>query len=63
MPIEFIRRLLRRKRKGWMSISDYRKRHEQELERNPNRFDREQEQARQWSLRAANQSRAKEKET
>jgi hypothetical protein len=63
MPLEFIRRLFRRKRKGWMSISEYRKRHERELKRNPGRFEQEQEQARQWSMRVANKSRAKEKET
>jgi hypothetical protein len=60
MPIEFIRSLFRRKRQGWMSISAYLKRHERELKRNPSRFEREQEQARQWSLRVANKSRAKE---
>ena len=43
-----------------MSISEYRKRHERELKRNPRRFEREQEQARQWSLRVANKSRVKE---
>ena len=45
-----------------MSISDYRKRREQQVTRNPSRFEQEQEQARQWSLRMANRGRAKEKE-
>ena len=35
-----------------MSISDYRKHHQRELKRNPLRFEREQGQARQWSMRA-----------
>lgn len=63
MAIELIRKLFGRKRKGWMSISSYRKRYEQELRRNPGRFEREQEQARQWSLRVASKSSAKKKET
>jgi hypothetical protein len=63
MLTELIQRLWRRKRKGWMSISDYRKRHEREMKRNPSRFQREQEQARQWSLRVANKNGAKSKET
>jgi hypothetical protein len=44
-----------------MSISDYSKRYEQELKRDPGRFEREQEQAREWSLRAASKRQAKEK--
>jgi hypothetical protein len=60
MPFELIRKLFRRKRKGWLSISEYLKRHERELKRNPRRFEQEQEQARQWSLRVANKSRVKE---
>ena len=61
--IELIQRLLGLKRKGWISISDYPKSHKRELKRNPSRFEREQEQARQWSVRVANKKRAKEKET
>ena len=60
MTIGLIQRLFRRKRKGWMSISEYRKRYERELKRNPRRFEREQEQARQWALRVANKNRAEE---
>ena len=52
----FIEKLFRRKRSGRMSISAYRKHHERELKRNPRRFEWEQEQARQWSMRGANQS-------
>jgi hypothetical protein len=63
MAIELIQRFRRRKRKGWMSLSEYCKRHERELKRNPNRFERETEEARQWSLRMANKGRAKEDET
>jgi hypothetical protein len=39
-----------------MSVSEYRKHHEQEVKRNPRRFEREQEQARRWSMRLANQN-------
>ena len=50
-----------------MSIADYRKHHERELKRNPLRFEREQEQARRWSMRGVNQSghedRGKREET
>ncbi len=53
MPIEFIQRLFRRKRKGWMSMPDYLKRHDRELQRNPGRLKREVEQSTQWSLREA----------
>lgn len=63
MAIEFIRKLFRRKRKGWMSISEYRKRHERELKQNPSRFEQEQEQARQWALRVASKNRARKEET
>jgi len=63
MSIEYIRSLFRRKRKGWVSISTYLKRHERDLKRDPSRFEREQEQARQWSLRVANKSSANQKET
>lgn len=54
MLIELLRKLFQRKRKGWMSISEYRKRRERELKRHPSRFEHEQEQARQWSMRVAN---------
>lgn len=50
-----------------MSISDYRRHHERELKRNPLRFEKEQEQARQWSMRVANhnrkENRGKQEET
>jgi hypothetical protein len=36
-----------------MPISDYRKHHDRELKRSPLRFEREQEQARRWSLCAS----------
>jgi len=62
MPFELIRKLFRRKSKGWMSISEYHKRHERELKRNPGRFEQEQEQARQWSLRVASKSRMRKEE-
>jgi len=39
-----------------MSVSEYRKHHERELKRNPRRFEREQEQARRWSMRVMNQN-------
>jgi hypothetical protein len=48
-----------------MSVSDYRKHHERELKRNPGRFEREQEQARRWSMRTSQnrkEDRVKEKE-
>jgi hypothetical protein len=45
-----------------MSISDYHKHHERELKRNPGRFEREQEQARRWSMRVTNKPRAQEEE-
>jgi len=65
--VGFIARLFRRKPKGWMSISDYRKHHERELKRNPLRFEREEEQVRRWSMRGVNQSghedRGKREET
>ena len=40
-----------------MSVSDYRKHHERELKRNPGRFEREQEQARRWSMRESEPQR------
>jgi signal transduction histidine kinase len=50
MPVEFIRKLFRRKRTGWMSVSEYFKRHERDLKRDPSRIQREQEQARNGTL-------------
>ena len=46
-----------------MSLSDYDKHHERELRRNPGRIERDQEQARRWSMRNANKGRVQEKET
>jgi hypothetical protein len=63
MVDDLIRKLFRRKRSGWMSLAEYNKRHEREVKRNPSRFEREQEQARQWSMRVANKGRAKKNET
>ena len=60
ITIELIERLFRRKRKRWMSISDYHKWYERELKRHPSRFEREQEQAREWALRAGSKNSAKE---
>jgi hypothetical protein len=57
MTFGFLKRLFRRKPKGRISVSAYRRHHERELKRNPGRFEREQEQARRWSMRVANQTR------
>ncbi len=51
-----LEKLFRNRRGGWMSVSEYRKHHERELKRNPRRFEREQEQARRWSMRVMNQN-------
>jgi len=59
MPIEFIQRLFRRKRKGLMSMSNYLKRHERQLKRNPGRLNRELEQSTQWSLREAQEKQGR----
>jgi hypothetical protein len=61
MPFELIRKLFRRKGKGWISTSEYLKRHERELKRNPRRFEQEQEKARQWSLRVASRGDMKKR--
>ena len=62
MVLGLIERLFRQRRKSWMSLSDYCKHHERELKRNPGRFEREQEQARRWSMRVANKPRAQGQE-
>lgn len=63
MVDDFIRKLFRRKRSGWISLAEYNKRHEREMKRNPSRFEHEQEQARQWSLRVARKSHTNKKVT
>ena len=62
MVFGLLERLFRRRPKSWMSISDYCKHHERELKRNPRRFEREQEQARRWSMRVTNKPRAQKDE-
>lgn len=50
-------RLFRRRPKGWLALSGYRKRRKRELMRNPDRLKQELEQARQWALRVAEKNR------
>src|SRR5258706_857735 len=47
----------RRRPKGWVSLSDYRKLREREMKRDPDCVARELEQASQWSLRVAERKR------
>jgi hypothetical protein len=56
MAFGFIKRFFRLRPKGRMSLSEYRRHHERELKRDPLRFEQEQEQARRWSMRVANQN-------
>jgi hypothetical protein len=46
-------RLFRRKPKGWLSITDYSKLREREMQRNPDRVAQELKQASLWSMRVA----------
>ena len=48
-----MRGLFRRRPKGWLSLSEYRKLREREMQRRPDCVARELEQASQWSLRVA----------
>jgi len=48
-----MRGLFRRRPKGWLSISEYRKLREREMQRRPDLVARELEQSSQWSLRVA----------
>jgi hypothetical protein len=46
-------RLFRRQPKGWLSITNYSKRREREMKRNPDRVAQELKQASLWSTRVA----------
>jgi len=50
----------RRRLRGWVSISSYYKIYERERKRNPSRFEKEEEQSRQWALRVFEKRRVRE---
>ena len=53
----------RRSLKGWVSISNYYKLYERERKRNPSRFEKEEEQSRQWAVRVFEKRRIRESGT
>ncbi len=53
-------RIFQHRPRGWVSISEYARRRKRERQRNPQRFEEEQESARLWALRIAARNAAKE---